>query len=225
MKVEFHFINWNDSFYIPFIAEHYGKFCSKIKMFDNHSTDDSVKLAKYYGFEVESFGTNQLNDQHYLDIKQHSYKKSDADYVIIGDADEFVYPVSLTGNFPKVQGYNLMSNEPMKESIDELKFGYPDELYSKRCIVKPSEITELTYQHGCHNAWAKAKKLDESGFAYLKHARCIFGVEALIERHLQYKSRMSHFNLKFKMGFHYLHEADAKRKEWEINWNKSKVLW
>ena len=112
MRIVVYFINFNDSFYIPFLAKHYGAFCQKIIMYDNHSTDNSVAIAISLGIEVRLFGQfGQLNDQHYLDVKNHCWKeqRGHADYVIVVDADEFVCIGNLIGSAPKVTGYDMMS--------------------------------------------------------------------------------------------------------------------
>jgi hypothetical protein len=112
MKIHLYFINFNDSYYLPFIAKHYA-FCEKIIMFDNYSTDHSVTLANKLGFEVRSFGKpGELNDQHYLDVKNNCWKESrgKADYVIVCDADEFIWGdyTKLTCSLPKSEGYNMI---------------------------------------------------------------------------------------------------------------------
>lgn len=219
MKITLYFINWNDSFYLPFIKEHYGKFCRRIVMYDNYSTDGSEDLAKRLGFEVRLFGQRgQLNDQHYLDVKNHCWKESrgKADYVIVCDADEFLlqpefYPI--TGSMPRVTGYNMVSDGLPLQSILEIKTGHKSEQYSKQAIFDPNKLIEIDYVHGCHLHHAKGELTLGTPLTLL-HYRMIGGVNRLLERHTIYRERMSKFNLQHNMGHHYLHESGQKRLEW-----------
>lgn len=231
MKIHLFFINWNDAFYIPHIKENY-HYCEKIVMFDNYSTDNSCQIAQSLGMEVRKFGkSGQLNDQHYIDVKDQCWKESRelADYVIVCDADEFLKGdiMSLTSSLPKVQGYNFVS-----ESMDlpNVNTGYPDEQYSKRIIFDPKRIEEIGYVHGAHVCKPKGDISDHDQLS-LHHYRALGGWRRLYERHRDYCKRMSPFNRKHNMGHHYLAAEqeervakDLKRKEFEIMMERSTVL-
>lgn len=229
MKITLYFINYNDSFYLPFIKEHYGKFCQRIVMYDNYSTDNSHELALSLGFEVLKFGGPQLNDQDYLNVKNHCWKECrtlemHADYVIVCDADEFVNPINLTGETPVVTGYNMVSESLPCVSISEINTGEYSESYSKQAIFSPHKIKEINYVHGAHknNATGEIKM---EGIATLHHYRQIGGVNRMITRHAEYRARLSNFNKQHKMGFHYLHNDVDKINEWNTLISNSKKLW
>lgn len=233
MRIVLYFINWNDSFYLPFIKEHYGKFCEKIVMYDHYSTDGSVKLARDLGFEVRYFGIkNQLNDQHYLDIKNHCWKEcrgKGINYVIVCDTDEFVFPdfntLSLVEpSAPKVVGYNMISEELPKLSIQEIRLGQFSHDYSKQAIFSPDRIQEINYVHGCHRNHITGD-ITSGGNTKLYHLRMIGGVERMIKRHEEYRRRLSKFNKQHKMGFHYEHSDNAKREEWDFLKKNAIELW
>lgn len=214
MRIALHFINWNDSFYLPFIKANYS-YCEKIVMWDNYSTDHSVKIAKELGFEVRSFGVKgQLNDQHYIDVKNHCWKEDkEFDYVIVCDADEFLKGdvLSLTSSLPKVQGYNMISDGL---NIENINTGYPNEAYSKRIIFDPKRIHEINFVHGCHVAKPQGD-ITEHDQMCLYHYRCVGGFERLWNRHQEYQRRLSTFNRRHRMGHHYLVDKATKRNEWQ----------
>lgn len=233
MNIICYFINYNDSFYLPFLAKHYGKFCSKIIMFDNYSSDNSVQIAQSLGFEVRFFGQRgQLNDQHYLDVKNHCWKEQrgkGVDYVIVCDADEFIcIDHLLHGSIPKVVGYNMISDTLPVEDVLEIKTGAYSESYSKQAIFCPDALHEINFVHGCHKN--NLVIVDPSVNLYvsacrLLHYRQIGGIDRMLQRHAEYRTRMSRFNLQHNMGHHYLHSDDAKRNEWNALKESATVLW
>ena len=228
MNIVMYFINWNDIDYLPFIAGHYGSFCSKIIMYDNYSTDGSQNLAKKLGFEVREFGKRgELNDQFYLDVKNHCWKEQrnkGVDYVIVCDADEFVVvPELITCSLPKVQGWNMVSDEMPVKSVFEIKTGAESESYSKRAIFNPDAIKEINYIHGCH-VCKPVGHITENDTCDLYHYRQVGGVDRMIERHKAYVKRMSQFNKKYKMGVHYLHDEQAKKNEFEQLKKESRIV-
>lgn len=236
MRIALYFINWNDSFYFPFIQAHYGQFCDKIVMYDNLSSDNSYARAKEYGWYYRTFGRKgMLNDQHYLDVKNHCWKECRGkgyDYVIVCDADEFIVPPLDSGNpFPIVNGFDMISDSLPVKNIFEINSGLPSESYSKQAIFNPDVVQEINYVHGCHKHRAVLDQHRATGNnlpeqrAQLYHFRNIGGVERKITRHHEYMCRMSEFNKKHKMGFHYEHSDDAKREEWKVLMAQAQVLY
>jgi hypothetical protein len=230
MKITLYFIGWNDKFYLPFIKQHYGKFCQRIVYYDNYSNDGSQELARELGFEVRNFGySNRLDDQDYLNVKNHCWKEErengqQADYVIVCDADEFICIDDLRGTAPKVVGFNLISDRLPTNKITDINTGSFSINYSKQAIFSPREILEINFVHGCHLNHIQGNVTSE-GSCRLLHFRQIGGVDRLIERHAQYRERMSKFNLKHGMGSHYLHSDDQKRIEWAELQSKAVELW
>jgi len=231
MKIVCYFINYNDSFYIPFLAKHYFKFCEKIVMYDNYSSDDSVKIAENLGIEVRFFGVRGvLNDQHYLDVKNHCWKEQigkSIDYVIVVDADEFVFIDNLKpgASAPIVTGYNMISEHLPENEISEINTGAYSESYSKQAVFNPDLITEINFIHGCHRN-RMTGRIDHGGMlCRLLHYRQIGGLQRMLDRHWEYRRRMSKFNLDHGMGVHYLATTPEKMKEWEILTAEAKNLW
>jgi glycosyltransferase involved in cell wall biosynthesis len=226
-RFHLYFINFNDSYYLPFLAKHYA-FCERITMFDNYSTDNSVELAKSLGFEVKYFGKQgELNDQHYLDVKNNCWKESrgHADYVIVCDADEFLFGDynNVTCSLPMSDGYNMISNSLPKQNITEINTGTFDVNYGKQIMFCPNRIYEINYVHGCHVNKAVGDITSHNTMKML-HYRMIGGVYRIINRHRVYLQRMSQFNHKHNMGHHYKHSEAAKREEWNTLMAAAKIV-
>jgi hypothetical protein len=197
-------------------------------MFDNYSTDNSVELAKSLRFEVKYFGKpGELNDQHYLDVKNNCWKDSrgHADYVIVCDADEFIWGdyTNVTCSIPKSIGYNMISNMLPKKEITEIKTGTFDVNYGKQIMFDPNRISEINYVHGCHKNNAVGNITSHDTMKML-HYRMIGGVYRIINRHRIYLQRMSQFNHKHNMGHHYKHSEAAKREEWNTLMSMAKTV-
>ncbi len=227
MKITLYFITWNDIFYLPFIKKHYGKFCQKIVMFDNYSSDGSDVLAKEYGFIVEKFGKpGVLDDEIYRSLKNEAWKferNQGVDYVIVCDSDEFVSlpKEPLTASAPIVNGFNMISETLPVDDIFEINTGAPSESYSKQAIFSPDRMKEINYVHGCHKNYKVGEITIDGPQCTLHHFRQIGGVQRMLDRHALYRPRLSNFNLKHRMGFHY------GRPEWNREqiqaFNESKI--
>jgi len=48
MKIHAYIIAWNEEKILPFTLDYYSKFCEKIYIYDNMSTDNSDKIYKKY---------------------------------------------------------------------------------------------------------------------------------------------------------------------------------
>lgn len=236
MRIILYFINWNDSFYLPFIKEHYGAFCEKIIMYDNYSDDNSVLLAQQLGFEVRYFGwRGMLNDQAYIDVKNHCWKECrglNVDYVIVCDADEFLCQslqfrktvLRHTGRptAPIVKGWNIVSEEMPKESLFEINTGSYSENYGKQAIFNPDAIKEINFVHGCH-ANRMSGAVTTYGMSWnLVHFRQIGGIQRMLDRHAEYRPRLSKFNLQYNMGHHYGRPDWTAEKIAEFNEDKKR---
>ena len=219
------FINWNDSYYIPFLARHYS-FADEIIMYDNHSTDNSVALAEQHGFTVRKFGVEgELNDGKYLDVKNQQFKRfrHKFDWFIVIDADEFVIVDDLRGTVPRMSGFNMVSDHLPQYDMLEINTGYDDENYAKQALFH-SSLDEIKYTYGSHKAFPKGN-IDRSGSARLYHYRCIGGFDRLWNRHQIYQKRMSAMNLKYGLGIHYLTDLEPKQKEWQQMNELKNELW
>ena len=94
MKIAVYTITYNEEDILPFFIEYYSKFADDIIIYDNNSTDNTVQIAKQYSkvSKIINVDTNdRLDDNMYIEIRNSCWKDSDYDYVILVDADEFIY--------------------------------------------------------------------------------------------------------------------------------------
>jgi hypothetical protein len=186
---------------------------------------------------VKFFGEpGNLNDQHYLDVKNNCWKESTADYVIVCDCDEVLFsglPMNKSVfsyynkhgvTIIKTQGWQIISNEMPKENITDITNGWAFNNYSKAVIFDPKAIQEINYNPGAHRIAPIGNVVYSEETIYLLHYRQIGGVKRLINRYKQYCSRMSELNHRKGYGIHYKKPMQKIISDWRKEMAISKPL-
>lgn len=208
MVIEAYILAWNESETIHLTIKHYKQFCSRIIIYDNFSTDNTREIAEALGCEVRLFGIEGvLDDKEYLKVKNFCWKGSDADWVIVCDADEILMPppywskeITIFETF----GWSIFSNDVPRETWAEVTNGIPDSNYSKYVCFNPKAIKEINYVYGCHEAKPEGDIKTYSAIRLaLFHYKHIGGAVRVANRHALYAQRMSAFNRKWKLGYQY----------------------
>lgn len=232
MNIECYFIAWNEAETIHLSIKHYQAFCSNVIVYDNFSTDNTREIAESMGCEVRLFGIEgQLNDAEYLKVKNNCWKNSQADWVIVCDADEILAFVDYKTakehgvTIIKPQGYNMFSEMLPSENWGEVTFGIPDNNYSKLICFDPKAITEIGYVYGCHEAKPKGNIIYGNAGAMLLHYKHVGGAKRLADRHALYAERLSQINRKWKLGHQYTEPREQTIRYFNENLAKSKPLW
>lgn len=234
MKIHYFALCWNEERILPHTLEYYSKFCDRITIFDNESTDRSVEIIKSYGGNVETYSSNnEIRDDIYLDIKNNCWKDSigEADWVIVGDIDELLFHPNLIKKLSelKEEGYTIikphgfdMVTETFPKNLLDIRYGMPDNDHLGKCICfNPNAIEEINYKPGCHKLKPKGrvkyyKKSDMKLFHYK-----YLGLEYLFYKMELYKQRLSAVNLENKWGKHYLFDEDKHEADYLKRWNKA----
>lgn len=229
MRITCYFIGFNIQETIGFTIKHYQQFCQRIVYYDNFSDDLSRDIAQELGAEVHLFGrAGVLDDQAYVDIKNHVWKGDDSDYVIVCDDDEILlHPPHGTGaTIFKTQGYGMVSNDFPRETWTEIMTGVSDEQYSKLVIFNPKQIKEIGYVYGCHGHQTKPKgNLFWGPSIPLLHYNRVGGVERLIKRQRMYNQKQrGEANIKWNLGHHYLQEEKEKRRYFSEQLERAETL-
>lgn len=234
MNIDAHIIAWNEAETIRLTIEYYQSFCRSVTIHDNYSDDGTQDIARECGANVRTFGIKGvLDDKEYLRVKNLCWKGSTADYVIVADADEIIWHPHLTGYLEvekargttviRSVGVNIYSDEMPKESWLELQEGLINIDYSKMAIFSPT-LTAIGYEYGAHKANPRGNVVLSSSPLFLLHYRNVGGVQRLVDRHNQYRPRLSKVNKAFKLGVHYLQENDERIRYWnECNAQKKQV--
>lgn len=226
MKIKAFILTFNEADIIAFTVKHYQNFCQEVHIYDNYSTDDTVKICAAMGCIIHKFGIEGvLDDREYLKVKNNCWKDHrNADYVIVCDADEiFSDKQSIINSFAsnaflyRCIGYQCYSEElPYKYWGDNIKYGFLDPMYDKVIMFNPKVVQEINYGYGCHGAkptgpyaWVVSdRKL------YLYHMKYVGGVDRMIARYNMYRKRMCEFNLINNLGRQYCKTEFDIIKDW-----------
>lgn len=241
--VHAYFLCYNEEYILPHLLRHYSTFCEKIHIIDNMSTDRSVEIVNYFAnTEIIPYNSNEeVRDDIYLNIKNNVWKRSigDADYVIVGDADEFLYHENivkfLTESFEKgitlfkPEGYHMIGDEDLILSSDDNIFekvteGIIGSSNDKLMLFDCNKITQINYSFGCHFAnpvgqvvLSTNKDLKMLHYKYL-------GLVDFIPKQKLRGDRLSHFNKVNGLGSYYLYDSQQHKDEYKTFIQKRKKI-
>lgn len=196
----------NEAFILPRMVAFYRSRIPDIiiNVYDNHSTDDTIEIARSLGCNVYDISSEGLvNDQVLIDFKNNIWNESKADWVIIVDADEWVdfKPMRSEADWFKCEGYNMVSPD----------LGMRYHMEDKVCVFKPS-IKHVRYNIGAHTANPDGTPGDWNPRLY--HMKYAFGPDLVIEKYRDNASRMSPVNELHGWSFHYKFPEDKIREEY-----------
>ena len=232
MNIHAYFLCYNEQDIIRFTIEHYKKFCSKIFILDNMSTDNSVSIAKEYSdVYVEQWtSNNSMNDLEHIKIKLEAYKRfsmsgspecvEPADWVITADMDEFLYHKDIisvlesyetdSATVANIVGFNMVSSNWPKEGIpivSQIKDGFRHDVFDKPILFKTS--FNMKFSVGCHPGGEEYEQMkNQENFKFGSEPIALLHYKHIGDRNiLKAKvnaSRLSEVNIKNKWGAHYL---------------------
>ena len=191
------------------------------------STDNSVNIMNEYGVNVIPYDTQgKLEESAFLNIKNNSWKGSDADWVIVCDTDELIYHENIIevltnthANHIITEGYEMVSETlPTTEGqiYEELKFGYSKPDYSKACLFKPSEVTNINFGPGCHFSDPTGPNIisiQDSGIKLLHYK--YLNREVLIKKYDHYRVRQSEEMIRMGWGNYQQWDADIINSQFD----------
>ena len=209
MRIVAYTICWNEERMLPFYLRHYGKFCDKMVVYDNQSTDSSRDVVRAFpNTELREFDSGGVIDERlYLGIKNEAYKeeRGKADFVIVGDVDEFLYSVDILLILHKMkrkketvlttQGVEMVADVfPVDDGRQIWQIviqGVQDNNFSKRICFSPD--VDINYYFGAHRCYPAGKVRMSNVCVYVLHYKWM-GQKYVQERYVAYRSRASEWN-------------------------------
>lgn len=227
-------ITYNEEVFIQYFIDHYrSKFpgCD-IVIYDNMSTDNTVKIANENNCNVISFDTNdKFMDSKHLQIKNNCWKNSKNQWALICDADELVQ-ISLEelieedrlgSTIIKFEGYNMVNLEE-NNNFKNMTNGARAIQYDKNYLFNTKLLTDINYSPGCHSADPKGTIKYSDNVYKACHFKWL-NKEYVINRYRLCADRLSEENKKNQWGYHYFW-SDEKIIDYmnNIKLNSKKIL-
>jgi hypothetical protein len=222
-----HVITYNEELMIEFFINHYRKLFPNciIKIYDNYSTDNTVKIAENLGCLINYYDSNdKLSDSKYLEIKNNCWKDSETDWVVVCDCDELIkiseselINESKNGiTLFKFEGYNMV-NTKRNINLEKITLGFREPIYDKTLLFNKTKIKEINYAPGCHYSSPNGEVVYSPNRYNILHYKYL-GVKYTISRNKLFAERLSEDNKLKKWGFHY-NATESETKEYynEIN--------
>jgi hypothetical protein len=209
---------------------HYSQY-GTVFLYEGHSTDGSAEMAESLGATIIPLDTdNQVRDDIFVDMKNNCWKESKADWVIVCDMDEFVYHPDLK-NYLKTIEHTIIAPRTYEmisdffpttggQIYEEVKFGF--EIKPKFFLFKPTELLEMTYGAGCHDAQPEGNvyiyRNSEIKCMHFRH----LSIDHVVQRNAYLYSRLSDENKRMGWGWHI--GLPRERVEAYFNENREKLI-
>jgi len=241
MKIYVYTVCWNEQKLAKHFIEHYSKFCEKIIIYDNESTDNTLQKLVGDKVEVRTFKSDGLRDDFNREIKNNCWKEARgiADFVIVCDFDEFLYHKNLYEFLEKNKNFSIfhpdvfdmITEDDFEDNVNLIeycKYGYlVEDIYHNKmnkCILfNPNKIEDINYSEGSHRLGIN--NLDSILYYNQKnyelkilHYKYLTLNYTLNRKNIICK-RLSEFNRNRHWGFH-----NCMSDEWWINrFNQAKI--
>jgi hypothetical protein len=179
----------------------------------------------------------------YIKLKNHVWKSSIgyADYVIVGDCDEFLYHENMIDflikskengvTIFKPEGFHMVADESfnLKNNDDDLislvKYGVRLPVLDKLMMFDCNKISNINYNFGCHNASPQGEiVLHQYNGLKMLHYKFL-GVNDYVYRNSLRRERLSEFNKQHGLGTYYLYSDEENVQDYLAHLNKrTKIL-
>ena len=216
-------ITYNESLLIQFMIDHYrSRFPDcRIVVYDNMSTDETVKIALANGCEVIPFDTdNQYQDRRLMDIKNSCWKEAKTDWVLMCDLDELLDINEAELKMEEDSGTSIITPEgynmvDMKDGsgIADMKYGARCDGLDKFCLFNKKFINEINYGIGCHECNPQGS-IAYSNKPYKLYHYCFINENMTVEKRRAYGARLSPENLETGWSGHYLFTPEETHDEY-----------
>lgn len=173
MIIHAYLLCYNEEKIIKNTLDYYSKFCSKIFVLDNMSTDKSCEIASQYENVIIIKWQNNgfIDESLYVTLKTQTYKNYSrkggeftsevADWIISCDMDEILYHPNLIWaikeydkldvTVPCITGFNVLGDnelDPERDIIQQYSKAIRAKPFDKRILFRCD--FDMTYSFGCH---------------------------------------------------------------------------
>lgn len=221
--VEVHLLAFNEEEILPFTLRHYLTVAARIVVHDARSTDGTRDIAARYGAEVRDWNTGGLlDDESARTLKNTAWRGTQADWVIVADADELIYfPQGVEETLrayaacgvavAKPQGWEMFSETfptGAGQIYDEVKTAArEDRWYSKPILFAPARLEDIAFTAGAHTCrfcqagrWHEMPRKLTQPECWLLHCSHLGPIERIAAKLDAKRARLSPLNVKRGWG-------------------------
>lgn len=227
MEVNIFILCFNESILLPKTFNFYkSRFPNcNINIYDNMSTDNSVKIAKKIGCKVYGFNSGGKNDVRIKrNIANTCWKNIKKGWIIMVDMDEWldITEEDLENETKKgttiitTKGYDMIG-ESRSAILDDIDLNnitkcVPNKDENKNICFLREQINSMNYSVGSHNCFPKGNIKYSSKLYNIKHMAYV-GLEFIINKMKQRYARSSDMR---KIGYstHYTNDITKINKKY-----------
>lgn len=211
MKVHVFSPCWNEEVLLPYFFNHYKQRFTDIRftIYDNMSTDASREIIAQNGAEViESDTDGKLRTDIHAQIRNHAWKTSDADWIIVCDIDEWIdcndaFLERTTCTVVKTEGYHMIG---WHADLNKVVRGSPHVYWNKCALFNKNSISEMNYGPGCHKCKPEGVVTYNTEKVLLYHMKCFHPVY-FVQRHKLSAARVSELDHRNGWSQHYYNDT------------------
>src|SRR3990172_10132465 len=225
-----HRVAYNESLLIQFMIDHYRKRFPgcRIIVYDNMSTDNTVKIALANNCDVIPFDTNnEFQDRRHMEIKNNCWKDAKTDWVLMCDLDELldINEVELKTeegfgtSMIRCEFYDMIN---MEDNLDiaGMKYGEKSPLPGKFLLFNKKLINEINYTPGAHGCNPMGTVIYSNKVYKAYHYNAI-NENVTIEKFKDYSARLSPDNIKHGWSLFVLSTPEQIREEYVAGRSKA----
>jgi len=237
MNINVFLLCFNEAPLLPHTIKHYKKYLPscKITIYDNESTDNSVKIAKELGCFVVSWNSNNIQDEDLqISLRNNIWKDCKDGWIIMADMDEFLCvneddlrrEMNSGVTILNIKGYDMIGESETLDlsdiNLDIIKKYINNHYENKNLCFLREAITDMNYGPGSHTCNPIGKVVYSSNVYINKHMSCL-GLEFLKNKHIERYERNEKMRMK-GYNIHYKQNIGEIEKIYLHNINRYKLL-
>jgi len=236
-KVNIFILCFNESVLLPHTIHHYRTMLplADITIYDNESSDDSVKIAKSLGCKVVSWSSKGiLNELNQTSLKNKCWKSVKEGWVIVLDMDEWLCVTEADLNAEEkagttildILGYDMIGTSKEVDlhdiNLHRITRANPHKPENKSlCFFRP-DIKEINYSPGAHTSMAEGN-VKYSKKKYINKHMSSLGMPFLVNK-MKERFKRTHKMRAQRMATHYTTSTRKIRNLYNGQTKKSRKM-
>lgn len=229
---------YNEELLLPYTLKYYKSHfpTAEIVLIDNHSTDNSCKIAEENGCKIRKYESNNMMDENILIwVRSHIWKEFVKDsWVIMCDMDEWLDITEMELEEEESKGITILSTQGVNmvgesNKVDlsdinlfEIRKGFLDDNFSKRLCFKYPDIYDIEYWFGAHKCFPQGRVIFSEKPYYVRHYNFL-GAEYLVDKYKKRYERNEKSRLR-GLNQHYMNEAEKIKALYEESLGKAILI-